>query len=61
MYLANGVMKHQHLETFVNMFSRDKSIWARMFNDNPHLLHQMLYLGSYYEKFDPRTAGKHLT
>ncbi|RSL48140.1 hypothetical protein CEP53_009643 [Fusarium sp. AF-6] len=51
---------HQHLETFVNMFSRDKSVWAKVFNDNPHLLRQMLYLGSYYEKFDPRTAGRRI-
>ncbi|RSM12609.1 hypothetical protein CEP52_002329 [Fusarium oligoseptatum] len=47
-------------KTFVNMFSRDKSVWAKAFNDNPHLLRQMLYLGSYYEKFDPRTAGRRI-
>lgn len=42
------------------MFSRDKSVWANVFNDNSRLLSQMLYVGSYYEKIDPRTAGKPL-
>ncbi|KAM5357739.1 hypothetical protein ACJZ2D_015967 [Fusarium nematophilum] len=48
---------HQHLQTFTNIFTQDTSVWARIFDDNSRLLRQMVYLGSYYEKFDPRTAG----
>ncbi|KAH7152677.1 fungal-specific transcription factor domain-containing protein, partial [Dactylonectria macrodidyma] len=47
----------QNLEAFRKICSQNTSSWAKLFDQNPRLLGQMLYLGSYYEKFESQTAG----
>ncbi|KAH6995148.1 fungal-specific transcription factor domain-containing protein [Ilyonectria destructans] len=50
---------HVHLgEAFRKICSQNTSSWARMFDQNPRLLGQMLYLGSHYENVEPQTAGR---
>ncbi|KAH6975215.1 fungal-specific transcription factor domain-containing protein [Ilyonectria sp. MPI-CAGE-AT-0026] len=48
----------QHLEAFRKICSQNTSTWAKMFDQNPRLLGQMLYLGSHYENVEPQTAGR---
>lgn len=58
--IADRRIKLQHLEAFRKICSQNTSSWAKMFDQNPRLLGQMLYLGSHYENVEPQTAGESL-